>query len=117
VRIGLFQNPSDNERCRWEENSSILKVKQSNRGKIEILADILNVSTSGIRKTHIMYKANLSYDQVNMYLAELIQRGFIVRDATDEGVLYRTTEGGRELLDFYNKMVDFLKKPELSISA
>jgi predicted transcriptional regulator len=95
-----------------------MNVKQkNNRGKIEIMADILNVSTSGIRKTHIMYKANLSYDQVNLYLAELIDRGFLAKDVTDEGVIYRTTESGRELLDSYNRMIDFLEKPELSISA
>jgi hypothetical protein len=32
--------------------------------------------------------------------------------ATDEGVVYRTTERGREYIYFYAKLVDFLEIPQ-----
>jgi predicted transcriptional regulator len=88
-----------------------MSERKNNRGRIQIMGDVLGLATSGIRKTHIMYRANLSYEQVHMYLAELIERGLLVQHATDEGVVYRTTERGREFLYFYNKVVEFLEMP------
>ncbi|MFL6492652.1 MAG: winged helix-turn-helix domain-containing protein, partial [Nitrososphaera sp.] len=37
--------------------------RKNNRGKIQIMGDVLALGTSGIKKTHIMYRANLSYEQ------------------------------------------------------
>jgi predicted transcriptional regulator len=88
-----------------------MSERKNNRGRIQIMGDVLGLATSGIRKTHIMYRANLSYEQVHMYLAELIERGLLVQHTTDEGVVYRTTERGREFLYFYNKVVEFLEMP------
>jgi predicted transcriptional regulator len=77
---------------------------ENNRGKIEIMADVVYLSTSGIKKTHIMYKANLSYDQINRYLRELLKLTFI-EIAIDEGtVIYRATEKGRLFLHHYYMM-------------
>ena len=45
--------------------------RKNNRGKIQIMGDVLALATSGIKKTHIMYRANLSYEQVHLYLGEL----------------------------------------------
>jgi predicted transcriptional regulator len=33
------------------------------RGKVDILADVLNAAKGGARSTHIMYKANLNFHQ------------------------------------------------------
>jgi predicted transcriptional regulator len=80
------------------------RTTENNRGKLEIMADVVNLSTSGIKKTHIMYKANLSYDQINRYLRELLKLGFI-EIAIEEGtVIYRATEKGRLFLHYYNMM-------------
>ena len=49
-----------------------MSERKNNRGKIEIMADVLTLSTVGIKKTHIMYKANLSYEQILYYLNELL---------------------------------------------
>ena len=44
-----------------------------NRSDIEICADILRVLTTGpAPKTHVMYRANLSYGMLNAYLDLLI---------------------------------------------
>src|SRR3712207_2913569 len=72
--------------------------RKNNRGKIQIMGDVLSLATSGIKKTHIMYRANLSYEQVYLYLEELISKRLIAQDVSAEGVVYRTTEKGREFL-------------------
>jgi len=76
------------------------------------MGDVLALGTSGIRKTHIMYKANLSYEQVHLYLGELIGKRLIAQDVSPDGVIYRTTEKGREFLLYYTRVVEFLEDKE-----
>src|SRR5919106_4683278 len=100
----------------------IASERKNNRGKIQIMGDVLALGTSGIRKTHIMYKANLSYEQVHLYLGELIGKRLIAQDVSSEGVIYRTTEKGRDFLLYYTRLVEFLEEkaapePEVELSS
>jgi predicted transcriptional regulator len=80
--------------------------RKNNRGKIQIMGDVLALGTSGIKKTHIMYRANLSYEQVHLYLGELIGKRLI------------TTTKGREFLLHYTRLVEFLEEePKVELSA
>jgi predicted transcriptional regulator len=92
--------------------------RKNNRGKIQIMGDVLALGTSGIKKTHIMYRANLSYEQVHLYLGELIGKRLITQDVSPEGVVYRTTEKGGEFLLHYTRLVEFLEEePKIELSA
>ena len=88
----------------------VTSERKNNRGKIQIMGDVLALGTSGIRKTHIMYKANLSYEQVHLYLGELIGKRLIEQDVSPDGVVYRTTEKGREFLLHYTRVVELLEE-------
>jgi predicted transcriptional regulator len=87
------------------------------------MGDVLALATSGIKKTHIMYRANLSYEQVQLYLGELIGKRLISQDVSSpDGVVYRTTEKGREFLLYYMRLVEFLEEekeeePRVELSA
>jgi predicted transcriptional regulator len=95
--------------------------RKNNRGKIQIIGDMLGLATSGIKKTHIMYRANLSYEQVHLYLGELIGKRLIAQDVSSDGVVYRTTEKGREFLLYYTRLVKFLEEekqePKVELSS
>jgi predicted transcriptional regulator len=80
----------------------------TNRGKIQITADILCLSTVAIKKTHIMYKANLSYEQVNYYLSDMLNNDLISQHILEEGIVYRTSEKGREYLKHYTRLMDLV---------
>jgi predicted transcriptional regulator len=102
----------------------VTSERKNNRGKIQIMGDVLALGTSGIKKTHIMYKANLSYEQVHLYLGELIGKRLIEQDvSSSDGVIYRTTEKGREFLLHYTRLVEFLEgekakqEPEVEFSS
>ena len=85
--------------------------RKNNRGKIQIMGDVLALGTSGIKKTHIMYRANLSYEQVHLYLGELIAKRLIAQDVSSaDGIVYRTTEKGREFLQYYTRLTEFLEE-------
>ena len=73
------------------------------RDRVSIISDILttvkNSSRKGKKKTQIMQSANLNYDQVNKYLALLINNGYIRAESSEvhRGPIYTTTSKG---LDF-----------------
>ncbi|HEX7031802.1 MAG TPA: winged helix-turn-helix domain-containing protein [Nitrososphaera sp.] len=90
----------------------MMSERKSNRGKIQIMGDVLGLATSGIKKTHIMYRANLSYEQVHLYLGELIGKKLIAQDVSPDGVVYRTTDKGREFLLYYNRITEFLEEEQ-----
>ncbi|HKU49546.1 MAG TPA: winged helix-turn-helix domain-containing protein [Nitrososphaera sp.] len=90
-----------------------MSERKNNRGKIQIMGDILALATAGIKKTHIMYRANLSYEQVHLYLGELIEKRLVMQDVSQDGIAYRTTEKGREFLQYYQRIAEFLEEPEV----
>ena len=47
------------------------------RDRHEIVAEILETAIGGAIKTHIMYKAKLSYNQLNDYLTSLVESGLL----------------------------------------
>jgi len=70
------------------------------RGEVQILMDILNISLNGVKATHLMYRANLSYSTLRKYLFTALDKGLISNVRNSDGsVVYRTTEKGRLLLD------------------
>ena len=69
------------------------------RGEVEILMDVLSVCLNGVRVTHLMYRANLSYYTLRKYLFTALEKGLISNVRNSDGsVVYRTTEKGRLLL-------------------
>ncbi len=85
-----------------------MSERKNNRGKIEIMADVLSLSTAGIKKTHIMYRANLSYEQILHYLNQLLGKGLIAQAVAEGTFVYRTTEKGREFLACYSRMSELI---------
>jgi predicted transcriptional regulator len=70
------------------------------RGEVQILIDILDVSLRGVKLTHLMYKANLSYSTLRKYLSTMSKRGLIVKVCNNDGsMVYRATEKGKRVLD------------------
>jgi len=73
------------------------------RDRHDIVAEILKTARGGKIKTHIMYKAKLSYSQINEYLSLLIEKGFLENMAMKRKrqviTMYRTTKKGMEFLD------------------
>jgi predicted transcriptional regulator len=70
------------------------------RGEVQILIDILGISLKGVKVTHLMYKANLSYSTLRKYLSAMSKQGLIVKVCNDEGSsVYCATEKGKLVLN------------------
>lgn len=78
----------------------------TNRSRVEILANILNVAEHRTLRTHIMYKANLSHRQLEKYLTFLEQNGML-REVVDEKTgnrVYELTDRGINFLKDYSHL-------------
>lgn len=81
------------------------------------MAEIMDVAKERQLKTRIMYRVNLSFSQVNEYLAFLTEMGFlrIILDNKKKG--YETTEKGNRYIENYLEMVRLLKSQEQEIAT
>ena len=80
--------------------------KASHRGRLDIIANILNSAMGGVRKTAIMYKCNLSFRQLEDYLSFLLKkdlmRVFVKRSSADSQFFETTTRGMNFLTAYHN---------------
>ena len=73
---------------------------------------MLEIAKEGSLKTQIMYKANLSFTQLNDYLGFLLDNGFITqacRTSSDGKEVYVITEKGVDFLQVHRELVRLLK--------
>jgi len=79
----------------------------NHRGRLDIIADILEASYNGTRKTYFMYRCNLSFRQLKFYLSFLLRKGLL--DNIEEGFnpnpgLFQITDKGKEFLKVYKSL-------------
>jgi len=86
-----------------------------NRGKMDIVAEILGRLREPTCKTSIMSRCNMSTLQSGQYLSLMNSSHLIQTYATAKNVTYQRTEAGREFLTLYDKMVVLLE-PTISAS-
>jgi predicted transcriptional regulator len=84
--------------------SKRMNFGRSYRDRIGIVRDILEAAKGdkGTTKTRIMYKANLSHDQMNDYLRILTESCFIYYDITTKR--FKTTEKGLKVIEAYKRI-------------
>ena len=71
------------------------------RDKLDIILRILEVGSSPVKKTHILYKAGINFYQLSRYLNFLLKLG-LLEELSEPYVGYRTTEKGRACLKLFN---------------
>jgi predicted transcriptional regulator len=80
------------------------------RGKLEIVYDILAAvqkKNGSIKPTHLLYKSNLSYQRMNIYLEELIKQGMIRKDFDEDNKFYVLTDRGYQFLAEFKRIKEF----------
>jgi predicted transcriptional regulator len=74
------------------------KAASKNRSGLDIVQEVLSIALVKTCKTSIMYKANLSFLQLEKYLRTLLTNNLLLFD-WDSG--YLTTKLGQEFLQLY----------------
>ncbi|MCW4003859.1 MAG: winged helix-turn-helix domain-containing protein [Candidatus Bathyarchaeota archaeon] len=86
-----------------------LASKTKRRDQFGIMAKILEITKKGARKTQIMYKANLSFTQLNDYLPYLLNKKLISLTCNGDVEIYVITKNGIDFLKRHNELIQLLK--------
>ncbi|HVP40809.1 MAG TPA: winged helix-turn-helix domain-containing protein [Candidatus Krumholzibacteriaceae bacterium] len=79
------------------------------RDRLYILAEILDIAKEGSLKTQIMYRANLSFTQLNEYLDLLLSMKLVGLTEDRAKTIYKTTPKGLQYLQNYKEIIELLK--------
>jgi len=82
------------------------------RDRLYIIAEILEIARDGTLKTQVMYRANLSFTQLNDYLRFMVKINLLNKDLENNKDIYRATDKGVDFLQRYREIVELLKAEE-----
>ena len=91
----------------WGSNPSAKR-----RDKLFIIAEILEIAKEGSLKTQIMYRANLSFTQLNDYLNFMLRISLLEKILQNDRETYRATDKGVDFLQRYREITELLKTEE-----
>jgi len=86
----------------------IIENQPKRRDRLIIIAEIINIARKGSSKTQIMFKANLSFSQLNQYLSLLLKTALLEKKALNGKFVYLPTMKGLEFVQRQQKVVDLL---------
>jgi len=78
------------------------------RDKLVIIAEIIDIAKNGTSKTHIMFKANLSFSQLNQYLSALIETNLLEKQVVEGREIYKATKKGLALVEKQCEIINLL---------
>lgn len=87
----------------------MVEIKQKRRDQISIIANILESAREGARKTQIMYRANLSFSQLNEYITFLIDNGLIRQTTVKGKEIYFATVKGVLFTQMYSELLKMIE--------
>jgi predicted transcriptional regulator len=82
------------------------------RSRTNIIYDMLAVileKSGKIKPTHLMYKANLSHNQMKLYLSELLMNGLVENFDNSGKRMIKITKKGVDFYSKYGQMREFEK--------
>jgi len=80
------------------------------RGRLEIISEILSICQKPAQKTHILYKCNLSYDQLIKYLQYLIACGLLAEIESNPRNPFHVTPKGKEFLEKFESLRGYVEE-------
>jgi predicted transcriptional regulator len=93
-------------------NSWMVETTTKRRDKLCIIAEILEIAKDGTLKTQIMYRANLSFAQLNDYLKFMLKLK-LIQKLTEQGKeVYVATAKGLDFLQRQCELTELLKTDE-----
>jgi predicted transcriptional regulator len=75
------------------------------RSNLEIVAEILKIARKGVKKTRIVYGANLNFKMLGGYLEKLEKAG-LIEEKNGKGTI-KTSEKGKQYLEQFVSLREF----------
>ena len=84
-----------------------MKQRRSRNEVIHDMLEAIQKKGGRIKPTHLLYKANLSHDALQRYLAELISAGFVTEEMAKGRKSYVLEDAGYHFLEKYRTFKEF----------
>jgi predicted transcriptional regulator len=91
----------------------LIENSSKRRDRLVIMAEIIGIAKKGSSKTHIMFKVNLSFSQLNQYLSLLSNTDLLEKIAINGKVIYHVTPKGLEFIERQQRVIDLIKEDGL----
>ena len=91
-------------------NSLITDPTSKRRDKLAIVANILEIAQDGTLKTQIMYKASLSFVQLNEYLEYMLQNNLLNKLEINNREVYISTKKGLDFIQRHSELTELLDR-------
>lgn len=75
---------------------------------MDIYYDILSAARGSSRKTRIMYRSNLSYKQLDLYLGNLVRNNLIEEGLDDGAKVFNVTSRGLSFIELFEDISQYL---------
>jgi len=81
------------------------------RSEAEIIRRILSLAQRETKKTHLMYRTNMSYSLFIDYLDFLLEKNLLEKKTSNpsDATVYKITEKGKKVLENINSTLDHMK--------
>jgi predicted transcriptional regulator len=113
VQRRSIKTPTGHHFSQVRSENRALTIK--NRSRVEILHDIVAAACASARKTELMYKSNLSFTQLDLYLKFLIHRQLVEErfDLEANCMRYYITNKGLRFLELFANLKTYLREETL----
>jgi predicted transcriptional regulator len=91
---------------------TIFENKPKRRDQLVIMAEIVEIARYGTSKTHIMFRGNLSFNQLNQYLQILLEKGLLEKRLVSGKGVYKATIKGIEFMEKQYYLIDFVNEED-----
>jgi|BEDMetMinimDraft_2_1075160.scaffolds.fasta_scaffold02864_3 predicted transcriptional regulator len=80
-----------------------------NRGRLDIIADVINACRGGCTKSYVMLRANLNSATASDLIKKLLSCGLITLTEEEGSMIFFPTIRGIEFLRSYEQLLSFLE--------
>jgi predicted transcriptional regulator len=87
---------------------TLTENKSKRRDQLVIMAEIVDITKKGTTKTDIMFRANLSFSQLNQYLTILTQANLLEKLSINGKEIYKATKKGSEFMERQYQIINFI---------
>lgn len=88
----------------------LMGIKSKRRDKLVIMTEIIEIANKGSSKTHIMFKANLSFSQLSEYIGFLLNYNLLSKVEDTGKTVYKSTERGLDFMERQKQIIDMFNE-------
>jgi len=91
-------------RIYWERGDFQVNKRVRRRASLDIIADILDTSRRGVKKTHLMQNGSMSFAQLEKYLDFILEARLLFIESDGAHLLFKISGKGKSFLKAYESL-------------